>query len=201
MSFLNSIDLLVIVTYILLLVVDRLSFELDLIAIHYAYLVLQSLRLLRILKLAKHLVGLQSIGYSLKRSYKEFGLMLLIIVVGVLVFATLVYYVERDQIDTSFITIPHAFWWAIVTMTTVGYGDMIPVTTLGRVVGAMCSISGVLVIALPIPIFVRNFTESHKDQKRRQKVLDDRKVTEWTGHAASRGLVILRPNVSSSFTQ
>ena len=77
---------------------------------------------------------------------------------GVLIFSSLVYVFENDENDSSFVTMLDAYWWALITMTTVGYGDISPGTNMGRLVGAVCATFGVLVIALPIPIIGNQFT-------------------------------------------
>jgi len=82
------------------------------------------------------------------------------LVLGIVIFASLVYYAERTQFNpkNDFISIPVGLWWAIVTMTTVGYGDLTPKTYLGMLVGSACAVMGVLMIALPVPVIVSNFT-------------------------------------------
>ena len=86
-------------------------------------------------------------------------MLFLFLFMGVLIFSSLVYVFENDEKDSSFVTMLDAYWWALITMTTVGYGDLAPTTLLGRAAGAVCATFGVLVIALPIPIIGNEFTK------------------------------------------
>ncbi|XP_059584203.1 potassium voltage-gated channel subfamily C member 3 isoform X2 [Alligator mississippiensis] len=128
--------------------------------------VVRFVRILRIFKLTRHFVGLRVLGHTLRASTNEFLLLIIFLALGVLIFATMIYYAERIGADpdditgskhTYFKNIPIGFWWAVVTMTTLGYGDMYPMTWSGMLVGALCALAGVLTIAMPVPVIVNNF--------------------------------------------
>ena len=130
------------------------------------------IRILRLFKLTRHSPGLKILIHTFKASSKELTLLVFFLVLGMVIFASLVYYAERLHTNpkNDFKSIPEGLWWAVVTMTTVGYGDMVPKTYAGIIVGSLCALSGVLVIALPVPVIVSNFSMFYSHTQARMKL-------------------------------
>jgi voltage-gated potassium channel Kch len=114
---------------------------------------LQQLRVFRLLRVVQHVAAIEVLGFCFKSNVKEIMVLMLFLFVGVNFFANVLFFLEQKNVSS----IPHAWWWGLITMTTVGYGDIYPVTAAGRIVGAFCAVCGVIVLALIIPLFVNNF--------------------------------------------
>lgn len=112
------------------------------------------MRVFRIFRLFRHFSGFKVLAYTILVSLHELLLILSFLFAGVLIFSSMMYYAEK----TTFPSIPYAIWWALVTMTTVGYGDVTPKTPMGYCIGALCVVSGALVVAFTVPVVVNNFT-------------------------------------------
>lgn len=122
----------------------------------YALLVL---RLLRFLKLARYSSGFNALFLAIKRERYALFSCFLILIAGVLTAATAMYLAERHAQPDKFGSIPEAMWWAITTLTTVGYGDLVPITTVGRMIGGLTMVAGLIMLALPIAIIASSFSE------------------------------------------
>lgn len=130
------------------------------------------IRIMRLFKLTRHSSGLKILMQTFRASAKELTLLVFFLVLGIVIFASLIYYAERIQTNphNDFNSIPLGLWWALVTMTTVGYGDMVPKTYVGMFVGALCALAGVLTIALPVPVIVSNFAMYYSHTQARAKL-------------------------------
>lgn len=129
---------------------------------------LRLFRLFRIFKLARYADSMVTLGQVL-RSRRDELLVTLFVVLVLLVFASsAMYYVESEAQPQQFSSIPAAMWWGVATLTTVGYGDVYPVTTAGRFLGAGIAILGVGLFALPTGILASAFSEELQKRRRRE---------------------------------
>jgi voltage-gated potassium channel len=122
-------------------------------------------RILSLLKLGRYSKSLKTVVNSIKKSWRElvvtFGLALFFLYLS----AVLLYFVESDTQPEAFGSIPRAMWWAVATLTTVGYGDVYPITVIGRICAGLVALIGVAIVALPAGILAGGFIEEYKARR------------------------------------
>ena len=121
--------------------------------------VLLVFRLLRFFKLARYSAGMRSLVAALEAERKALLASATVLFGLVLVAASAIHLVEHEAQPDNFGSIPDSMWWAIVTLTTVGYGDVVPITVAGRIVAGFTMLMGLMMLALPIGIVANAFAE------------------------------------------
>ncbi|KAA0715103.1 Potassium voltage-gated channel subfamily G member 4 [Triplophysa tibetana] len=174
--------------------------------------ILRALRILYVMRLARHSLGLQTLGLTVRRSTREFGLLLLFLCVAVTLFSPLVHLAESELTGVQdFSSIPASYWWAIISMTTVGYGDMVPRSIPGQVVALSSILSGILIMAFPATSIFHMFSRSYQELKQEHDRLfkeecaaaaaaissgtEEEQDTGWVAHPAPR--LILTPDTET----
>lgn len=120
---------------------------------------MRAFRLLRVLKLTRYSTAVETLGAVVYNERRALAGTLLIMMVLLVIWSSLVYFAERKAQPEAFASIPHAMWWGLASLTTVGYGDMAPVTLFGRLLGGFTIILGVVMFALPAGILASGFAE------------------------------------------
>jgi len=127
--------------------------------------VLRIIRILRILKLSHYSTALEDLIASIYAERDSFISALYLLALTILIASCLMYYAEHRLQPAQFGTIPDAMWWAIVTITTVGYGDAVPVSGYGKFIGAVTALSGVFTVALLTGIVASAFATRVRRQE------------------------------------
>jgi voltage-gated potassium channel len=161
----------------------------DLLAILPAYLplffgtdlrlvrMLRIFRLFRLLKLNRYIVALNTLDDVVKSKREELVTIFVMILTMLFFSASLMYVLESEAQPDKFQSIPAAMWWAVATLTTVGYGDVYPVTPLGKLLGAVIAFLGVGIFALPAGILASGFAE----EIRKNRALKEEKCCPHCG--------------------
>ncbi|WAR15478.1 KCNAB-like protein [Mya arenaria] len=114
----------------------------------------QIFRTLRVIRIVSNIRATRVLVFSIRQNIKDMLMLVLMLTVAVSVTSHLIYFMEDPKTIGS---IPNAWYWAVITLTTVGYGDITPVTALGKILASLMAISGVLLLAVTLPMFVNNF--------------------------------------------
>ena len=127
--------------------------------------ILRALRMLRLLKFSRYFKVMNLLLGVLKEERQSFLAAMFLLTIAMLIASTGIYIFEKDAQPDKFGSIPEAMWWAVATLTTVGYGDVTPITAMGKIFGALITIIGIGTVALPSGILASGFSDQLKRRK------------------------------------
>jgi voltage-gated potassium channel len=131
---------------------------------------LRVLRLVRLLKIARFIPAFEVLGAAMRRAGGQLFTALAVALALMFLAAVLLYFIEGvGQSREEFSSIPRALWWAVATLTTVGYGDIYPVTVFGKIASAMIAVAGIGVVALPAGIFASAFADELREREKAKR--------------------------------
>jgi len=171
---LNVIDLLAILPYFLSFVVEEIKDTEFIGRTGKVFRLIRVMRILRVFKLVRHFTGLQTLLSTLQQAGKELGLLMVLMGVTVITISSLIYFAEKDGVKKW--TFLESFWWGLMALTTVGNGEKSPSTLIGKSIGSFCAISGVFILALPVPIVLNSFSSNYKNKVWRNEVMIRKQV-------------------------
>ena len=116
-------------------------------------------RLLRLLKLTRYSTAMHMLGATLYTQRRALLAALMIVFMTLILTSSVIYLFEKDAQPEAFSSIPEAMWWGLATLTTVGYGDIYPITLVGKIFGSIVMILGIGIFALPVGILATGFAE------------------------------------------
>jgi voltage-gated potassium channel len=148
-----------------------LPFYLDFLPIDLLFIrIIRLFRLFRLLKIARYLKALNILQAVLRERKEQIFLTVMFILFLLVIVSTIMFYVEHDAQPETFSSIPATMWWGISTLTTLGYGDMVPTTIWGKVMGGVIAILGVGLFALPAGILSSGLTDHLHTQGKGNKL-------------------------------
>lgn len=137
-----------------------------------------AVRVFRMFRLMRHYRGLRMLFYAIQTSLNELMLLFVFVMFAITIFASIIYCAEiynENDYDNIFV----GLWWALVTMTTVGYGDVVPDTWPGCILACFCAFTGIILIGMPVPIIASNFHLYYgvttPEEKARQEEMERKK--------------------------
>jgi voltage-gated potassium channel len=156
-SFMGIVDLLAIIPTYLIFIFP---------AVHWMSVIraIRLIRIFRIFKLSRYLRGAHTMQIALRSSRPKIIVFLLSVMLLVIILGTLMYIIENSARTNGFENIPNSIYWSIITLTTVGYGNIVPMTILGKIVASFIMILGYGIIAVPTGIVTAEFSRKRKEK-------------------------------------